>query len=196
MLDVLDEQEDAVETLLPIPEAATCGECGTFARGWMGRHWKCRRGDRHVNADSEPCQRWRPREPDVEPDFEAMREAADAIGRMLGELPPMLTTPTPRPRPPGLRGHTGGVVYFIDCGAMTKIGHTGGWIEDRMKGIATDNPFDLKLWGLVKGSQRFEREWHAAMAHFRYRNEWFTLSHMARESIKDWLAANGGEIYE
>lgn len=188
---------DLAEPVISIPESATCGGCATYAHGWQGRNWKCRRGARDVNPGSDPCSKWRPRKPKPSPDFNAMKDAVEAIDLMLGDLPPFtLERAAPRQRPPGLRGHTGGVVYFIDCGPLTKIGHTGGWIEDRMKAIATSNPFDLTLWGLVKGTMSFEREWHAALEQYRYRNEWFYLTQKARDTIKTVITEYEGELYE
>ena len=127
--------------------------------------------------------------------MQALRRASLALDGLTGFS--IDTTPAEtREQPPGLRGHTGGVVYFVDCGSMTKIGHTSGWIEDRLKGIATHNPYDLTLWGLIDGDQRFEREWYAEFAKYRYRNEWFQLTPEARQIIKDLITAHGGEIYE
>jgi len=180
------------------PEGATCGGCATYAHGWMGHDWKCRRGDRYVNTDDGACPKWHPRPPEAEPDVEAMRAATSALNAIFDgiQVPIIEPTPVTRERPPGLRGHSGGVVYFIDCGSMTKIGHTSGWIEDRMKGIATHNPFDITLWGLVVGDVRFERQWHAELAQFRYRNEWFRLTPEIREAIKKAIKDQGGELYE
>lgn len=190
--------ESAPLNVANTPAGTTCAECATFAHGWVGTDWRCRRAARNVNKHSDACDLWHPRRPEPEPDMEAMRPAAAALDRIMAGIVPTWepTEITPRKRPPGLRGHSGGVVYFIDCGPMTKVGYTSSLIEDRIKGIATHNPFDLTLWALVAGDMRFEREWHSYLAKYRYRNEWFRLTAEARDDIKRLISEHGGELYE
>lgn len=102
----------------------------------------------------------------------------------------------PKPPPPGLRGCTNGIVYFIDCGEFTKIGHTYQWVENRIKGIATHNPFPLKLWALIQGLPAQEKEFHEVFADFRHANEWFRLPDKVKGNIREFVVKHGGEVYD
>lgn len=181
-----------------VKEAAllTCGGCATFAHGWMGRDWNCRRGERNTNADSPACPKWAERQPEPEPDVEAMRGTAAMLDEIFKGVSFEPEPARKKERPPGLRGHYGGVVYFVDCGEYTKVGHTGGWVGERMKGIETHNPFELKLWGLIVGDRETESAFHEILAQHRHRNEWFRLNRDTKQRIADLLTSNGGEVYD
>jgi hypothetical protein len=178
---------------------ATCGTCATFASGWGAGRWNCRRGSAYVNGSSAACNKWHPRQPQSAIHPEDLRRAASALDGVMSEMalvgPGGEILPRPR-RPSGLRGSTDGVVYFLDCGSMTKIGHTYQQIDRRIKGIETHNPFELTLWGLLPGGVQHEASWHTAFARFRHRGEWFLLNDDARKEIKLAIARDGGELYE
>lgn len=150
-----------------------------------------------ANGDT-PLVRWmkagRPL-PDLTEDV--ARRCAEAL-----RIPNVASTAEPQaPRvrrdvPSGLRGYHGGVVYFIDCGEFTKIGYTREYIAKRMEGIATHNPFPLRLWALVKGSISFERAVHQTYAEQRHANEWFRFSGGAKAKLRIWVRELGGETYE
>lgn len=185
------------EVLGPVPDDAVCGTCKSFGLGWQGGHnWNCRRGDRLTSGYAPACPKWRQRpEPDPpEISTERMREVSEVLNFVITPQEPAPVKR--RKRPEGLRGSNEGVVYFLDCGEFTKIGHTAGWIEDRLKGIETHNPFELVLWGLVAGDVKFERMWHADLDEYRYRNEWFRLTADVREQIKVAIRRHGGELYD
>lgn len=131
----------------------------------------------------------------------AMTEAvaqrcADALARAAPAWKPVLRVVEPKPRTPGLRGHCGGAVYFVDCGEFTKIGHTRQVIAQRLDGIETHNPFPLKLWALVAGDVPMERALHWLFAEQRHRNEWFRFSDRHKAKLCVWVREVGGETYE
>jgi hypothetical protein len=88
------------------------------------------------------------------------------------------------------------LVYFIDCGEFTKIGHTKCGAQKRLKGIETNNPHELKLWASVKGDAAAERSWHASLAAYRYRNEWFRLPSDVRQQVRQSIVQQGGQLHD
>lgn len=173
-----------------IETQAQCGGCQSFAHGFAGSNWNCRRGRRRVNADTPACEQWR----ELANDIEEVREALDQISPLMLE-PPIDMPVKPDLQPPGLRGHIGGVVYFVDCGEFTKIGHTVCPIAARLKNIETHNPFELLLWALLAGGRDLEARLHQEFADHRHRNEWFRFNEGARERAFQFVRSQGGEVY-
>ena len=197
---------------------AVCGTCKTFPKGWPAHNWKCRTRGQNVSKHTHACEKYRedqefiahlyglepPQKPEkptaLRQQIEAMHLPASPhwhyrlVEKMLdrkiveSRLPPAST--------PGLREHSGGVVYFIDCDRFTKIGHTSEVVAGRIKQLETSNPFPLRLWGLVKGPVDLERRFQARFYKSRYRNEWFALGPWHRAAAKRLVCLFGGEIYE
>lgn len=112
---------------------------------------------------------------------------------------PLPRTKRARPRRwyrAGLCSEPGGVVYFIDCGEFTKIGHTLGLICNRLTGIETHNPYPIRLWALVPApDQQIERDFHDLLAPHQHRGEWFRLSAAMRALVSMRVKAMHGELY-
>lgn len=68
------------------------------------------------------------------------------------------------------------MIYFITDGEHTKIGHTTGTVERRLKGLQTGSPRRLRLLGTAPGGVAQERALHARFADRRCVGEWFTVN--------------------
>ena len=194
--------------------SVTCGSCGTYPEGWVGDSWKCRRNNGEcVSRQSHACELWRER-PEPEPvDWEAMQRISELFLKNMPKeylFPPpppvrervirdhlrlQLALPARHQKFGNLRDGSESVVYFVDCGSFTKIGHTAQRIIDRMNGIKTHNPFPLALWGLIAGPVSLEREIHEVLASHRRRNEWFEFDEPTKGDIRRWIAENGGNVF-
>lgn len=66
-------------------------------------------------------------------------------------------------------------VYFVQEGQRgpIKIGFAGWSPRDRLTGLQVGNPRRLRLIGLVEGTGKTERDWHARFESLRIRGEWF-----------------------
>ncbi len=191
---ILDDAD--CEPVTDGPVGCVCGDCQTFPFGWHGSNWKCRTADRCVNPDDRACSRWHQRAPfDFAAERELNRARAELVDTLFSSYAVSSKAYVPKPPPPGLRGCTDGVVYFIDCCEFTKIGHTHQWVENRIKGIATHNPFPLRLWALIRGLPAFEREFHTVLADYRHANEWFRLPPKVKSNIRAFVKDHGGEVY-
>lgn len=180
-----------------IMERKTCLSCGRFPLAYTGTNWNCRAGACKANRDTIACGKWIPEVVDDAVARVTDDELREALNRIAFQLPPLTPEyPEPPPPPPGLRGLVGGVVYFIRCFHLVKIGTTEQRIEYRIKNMTTDNPFELRLIALVKGRQGVEREAHRAFSHYRHRGEWFSFDAEGMRFAKQWILSREGEIYE
>jgi hypothetical protein len=135
-------------------------------------------------------------------DWEAMKRASEALSTAMMtrverdwlslHYRVKLSAPPPYI---GLSSDRSSLVYFIDCGRYTKVGTTFD-IRNRMSGIETHNPFEISLWGLIRGNRPLESQLHVELGAYRKRNEWFELDAEARTAIRSWLKKNGGEVSE
>lgn len=120
----------------------------------------------------------------------------ESISHLFKHVRAALEEKPKRQRPEGLRGSTDGVVYFVDCGILTKIGVSATLVGSRLQGMETDNPFPKKLWGLMPGYTREERKLHDLLATSRYKGEWFRLTTEDRDDLRRIILEVGGEVYE
>lgn len=189
------ELEEVPRTVLPHADHdRLCGTCGTLPDGWP-HNFNCRRLGKPVSVDSHACELWRERMLPPAIDWERMKLASEAL--LSGYKAPPVEECEPRHKPPpGLRGSTAGVVYFIDCGELTKIGISAGYVATRMRGMATDNPFKKTLWGLMPGYRKEEMWLHRELMEFHYQGEWFRFDDEIREELKRFIRKQGGEIYD
>lgn len=184
-----------------------CGTCKTFPKGWLSHAWRCRTRGKSVSCTSHACERYRPDQEFIDyldPPLKRM-SPQDELEAMHLPIPPDFLPrrlQKARDRKPvepvqtDLRRHTGGIVYFIDCGTYTKIGFTAGLVEQRMAGIMNGNPFDLSLWALVRGTISTERKFQRRYSQYCHRLEWFTLPTHARNNIKAIVKLLGGQTAE
>lgn len=96
----------------------------------------------------------------------------------------------------GLVEYVGGLIYFMDCRELTKIGYTGGRIDVRHERLQRDNPFPVVLWGLLKGGLPEERQIHDALAAHRQVREWFLFSQAEKAIIRTWIHVQNGEAWK
>lgn len=176
--------------------SVTCGSCKTFPESWSSDQWNCRRFGDCVSRDSAACEFWRKRPDPVPVDWEAMKLVSERFLRFAFTPPPEVKNDQRGKivHPPGLRSQ-GNVVYFVDCGPFTKIGHTLGPIYHRLRGIETHNPFRLILWALIPGDMRLERSIHEKLTDFNHRGEWFHLNQGARDALAEYITSMSGELY-
>lgn len=178
----------------------TCATCGTFPEMWPADDWKCRRRGQIVGRETRACELWREKIPAPEIDEEAFRAGMLRYQNSLRDLFKHAAEPTPqkpnRPVPEGLRGSNEGVVYFVDCGVLTKIGVSHSRVGTRLQGMETDNPFPKKLWALIPGYTKEERKLHELCAACRYKGEWFRLTPEYRAELRSIILEVGGEVYE
>lgn len=82
-----------------------------------------------------------------------------------------------------LKQKSEGYVYFVQCDAFVKIGHS---LEPRRRigHIATNSPHECTLIGMAAGGNRLEKELHAKFAEHRHRGEWFRLTPELLKVIK------------
>lgn len=84
---------------------------------------------------------------------------------------------------------TQGFVYFVACGPYIKIGYSF-WPRDRVRRMATNNPYDCELIGLLTGGTILEGQIHKRFSHLHYRNEWFhsrpEIMAAVKEMCGDW----------
>lgn len=92
------------------------------------------------------------------------------------------------------KNEMGGLVYFIDCLDLTKIGFTSKPIHERIETWLNGNPFELLIFALVPGTLEKERELHLRFGKLRQRREWFRLSPEARVEIVELAESGGGVI--
>ena len=78
-------------------------------------------------------------------------------------------------------------LYVIECDRFVKVGISAN-PEKRVKGMATDNPFELRLrfrrrvYSFLAGEAEFNA--HQQLAQYHHANEWFTCpSALAHEAI-------------
>lgn len=117
-----------------------CGACKRFPFMFTNG-WFCRAGQRSVEPKSGQCVRFEPRADDSLVEGRARRHDAHITERN-DELERIA------------RRKAVGVVYFVDCGEYTKIGHTSTSLAQRMGGLLNGNPFEIRLWAFVHGSQK------------------------------------------
>jgi hypothetical protein len=66
-----------------------------------------------------------------------------------------------------------GVVYFIECGDVIKIGYTAKIIRNRLSELGTATPYPLAVLATIPGTLRTESRLHRKFAPARYKSEWF-----------------------
>ena len=89
-----------------------------------------------------------------------------------------------------------GTIYIADSAHLTKI----GWTVHpdpipRLKTLAASNPYGMRLWAQVHGSQQRERAAHKFVAEFRQHGEWFALDALTRRKLAQWVRSHGGNVY-
>ena len=177
---------------------ATCATCDRFPLAYTGTRWNCRASGRKANSRDAACSKWLPRPAPAIKAAEDINAIRTALNMSVADITPLPfefgLIPQPPPLP-GLRGRNGGVVYFVDCQTLTKIGTTDSPVQWRMKGMTTDNPFPLTLRALVCGGVSVEREAHCEFAAYRKRGEWFELDAAGRGKVLAWVQARNGETY-
>lgn len=90
------------------------------------------------------------------------------------------------------RAREEGFVYFIACGPYIKIGHSQDHPRERMRAMATYNPFPIELVGMLVAGRDREREIQQRFAGSHHVLEWFhaapeLLAYVA-EICGDWHA--------
>lgn len=92
---------------------------------------------------------------------------------------------------------TRGFVYFVACGQYLKIGYSHD-PRDRVRRMATNNPYDCELVGLLVGGTDLEGEIHGRFRHLHFRNEWFHLTDELLSAVSalcgDWRGLATGAI--
>lgn len=97
--------------------------------------------------------------------------------------------------PKFLHNSIGGIVYFIDCEAYTKIGFTAYPLLRRFKQWRNGNPFDLKLFALLPGTSALEQALHKQFSHCRIQREWFALGDDDRDLIRNLVLKADGAVF-
>ncbi len=180
-------------------EALTCASCGTYPEYWATDDWKCRRRGQTVSRHGRACELWRERIAPPPVDIEQSKEAWQRFHDTLNSILAKANEPkeeVERQTPPGLQGSTDGVVYFVDCGSLTKIGVASGRVRARMRQMDTDNPFPKTLWALMPGYMKEEKAFHRQFASRHYSGEWFSLTAEDRAELRHIITSAGGEVYE
>lgn len=67
-------------------------------------------------------------------------------------------------------------IYLITCDGYTKIGHTDGSPNERLRQLQTGSPHTHLLLGIAPGDIAHERALHAEFADCHIRGEWFELT--------------------
>lgn len=171
----------------------TCFDCNRYPLGYMGDTWNCRASGFPTGLDEPACGRWLPRQPKTEtPAFS--QEALALVDAVLARAKKP-DPPPPRFKPTGLLGCVSGVVYFLKCRNLVKIGVTVSMVMDRIHSMRGSNPFELSLLGLVPGGLKVEREAHVFFRQHLYRREWFKFDDAGLEDMTAWIIDHGGELY-
>jgi len=123
-------------------------------------------------------------------------EEADRVRPLLGSDVPLPIVSCGRNRIPQRPSKIPDreIVYFVDCGAFTKIGFTLGQFSSRLAGMLTDNPFDIELWAVISGGRTLEAQLHEEFAAYKHRLEWFRFDRNARLAVIKRVQALGGRI--
>ena len=87
------------------------------------------------------------------------------------------------------------LIYFVECESFVKIGTTTD-IERRLTALATTNPFECRLIGLIEGGRATERELHERFADFRHKGEWFRLTDVLSAEIVSICGENWQRFLE
>jgi hypothetical protein len=88
----------------------------------------------------------------------------------------------------------GGLVYFIDCQDVTKIGFTAKPVHERIEAWACGNPFDLTIFAFMPGKIADEHAMKAKYKLLRHKGEWFRLGDKERQEIAEAVTAAGGIV--
>lgn len=81
---------------------------------------------------------------------------------------------------------SGQLVYFVRCHELVKIG-TARDVRDRLSALQVGCPYELSLWGTLRGGHRAEQALHMAFRSYRIRGEWFSLDATARAALRALL---------
>ena len=88
------------------------------------------------------------------------------------------------------------LVYFVNCGAYTKIGFTSQDLEFRVKAMMTANPLDFVIWAVIPGSLETEHELHAKFRDYHHRGEWFQFDAAGRLDVIRAVKSRRGRILQ
>lgn len=81
------------------------------------------------------------------------------------------------------------MVYFIKCENYVKVGYTAN-MKQRFKKYVTENPFPLKVLGIINGGYDVEKKIHKQLETWWHRGEWFTYNIVVRDLIKQIMKEN------
>jgi radical SAM superfamily enzyme len=76
------------------------------------------------------------------------------------------------------------MIYFIQSGAVVKIGFCARDPIRRLEKLQIGNPIKLHLIALMVGGPIEEQQWHSRFAKVRERGEWFRLTPGLLSAIK------------
>lgn len=88
----------------------------------------------------------------------------------------------------------GGLIYFIDCKDMTKIGFTTKPVHERVETWLCGNPFEMTIFALMPGSKEDERDIHKKFRRARAKREWFKFSVEERSDVADFVSDRNGVV--
>lgn len=88
----------------------------------------------------------------------------------------------------------GGLVYFIDCKDMTKIGFTTKPVHERVETWLCGNPFEMTIFALMPGEMSDERELHIKFKRAHAKGEWFKFSIEERREVAELVSARSGVV--
>ena len=181
------------------PISLTCLDCTSFAVNFSGGQPRCSTAQRVVSWDCPSCPKIKPHPltkikyvHDQKVRF--FREKFTEISSRLNEQNEDLTIRI-NVHESHHKNARKNVVYFVDCGEYTKIGHTTNPVKQRMRSLAANNPYTLSLWGLLFGSIKLERWFHREFKQWNHRYEWFKLTSHARTKAHKIIIQNEGAIY-
>jgi hypothetical protein len=74
-------------------------------------------------------------------------------------------------------------LYVIKCNEYYKIGTTLN-LEERLRTIASGNPYELEVVHYAKGEGHKEEYWHKTFEKYHWKGEWYMLNFKHIELIK------------
>lgn len=154
---------------------ACCGGCATFPSHWPAETWNCRRGKASVGTRSPACAWFSARDGgEILPAPET--QCASHVGRYMA-------------------AKQGGAVYVLECGGMTKIGHSTD-VEARIAAWRTSLPFKTLHVATIYAPRSLERELHKRFSGYAVRPEWFSLPVSAKRALGQAVASSNGIIHD
>ena|GEM_PF-5156835 len=79
-----------------------------------------------------------------------------------------------------------GILYFIECAGLIKIGFSKRSLVQRLKDFKTGNPSKITLCLFQWGTMDDEKDLHKTFASDRVHGEWFRPSNELKQYILDW----------